>query len=79
MAHEILSVKLCQLDDELGMLHSRIRLGENAGHEQLSREISQLSQECSQLQSENDALKKKCEERDALVRENTERSDVAWD
>lgn len=39
----------------------------------------QLSQECSQLQSENDALKKKCEERDALVRENTERSDVEWD
>lgn len=48
MAHEILSVKLCQLDDELGMLHSRIRLGENAGHEQLSREIRQLSQECSE-------------------------------
>ena len=39
----------------------------------------QLSQECSQLQSENDSLKKKCEERDALVRENTERSDAGWD
>lgn len=48
MAHEILSVKLCQLDDEFGKLHSRIHLSESAGHEQLSREIELLSQECSE-------------------------------
>lgn len=48
MAHEILSVKLCQLDDDLGRLHSRIRLSESAGHDQLCSEIQTLRQECDQ-------------------------------
>ena len=32
MAHEILSVKLCQLEERLAELHSRIRMSETADH-----------------------------------------------
>ena len=45
MAHEILSVKLCQLDDRVGRLHSRIHMSETAGHSQLRQEIVALEQE----------------------------------
>ena len=47
MAHEILSVKLCQLDDRVGRLHSRIHMSETAGHSQLSQEIAALRRECA--------------------------------
>lgn len=50
MAHEILSVKLCQLDDKVGRLHSRIHISETANHRQLSREIEALRQECTETE-----------------------------
>ena len=33
MAHEIMSVKLCELDDRVARLHSRLRLTETADAE----------------------------------------------
>ncbi len=47
MAHEILWIKLCQLEDRMGKLHSRIHMSESAGHQQLRREIDALKEECS--------------------------------
>ena len=32
MPHEILSVKLCELDEQIARLHSRIHLSETAGN-----------------------------------------------
>lgn len=46
MAHEILSLKLCQLDERVGRLHSRIHLSETAGPGRLEQEISALEREC---------------------------------
>ena len=48
MAHEILSVKLSQLDDRLGKLHTRIHLSETANHDRLQQEIAYLEQECAE-------------------------------
>ena len=48
MAHEVLTVKLCQLDDRMGRLHSRIHMSETAGHDQLRQEINALERECAQ-------------------------------
>lgn len=47
MAYEPLSIKLRELDDSLGKLHSRIHLSQSAGHEKLCREIRRLELECS--------------------------------
>lgn len=47
MAHEILYVKLHELDQRIGRLHSRIQLSENAHPDQLSREIEILRKECA--------------------------------
>lgn len=47
MAHEILAAKLCELDESLGRLHSRVRLSEEAGHERLQQEIQRLERECA--------------------------------
>jgi hypothetical protein len=60
MAHEILSVKLCQLEERLAGLHSRIRMSETADHSSLSREIGVLKSERSAA--------------NAAMRENLERS-----
>ena len=60
MAHEILSVKLCQLDDRLEKLHSRIHMSEAAGHTQLKEEI--------------DALERDCRQSEAALRESLQRS-----
>ena len=48
MAHEILTVKLCELEDQLSRLSSRIHLTETANREQLHQEIRALSQECAE-------------------------------
>ncbi len=45
MAHEILSLKLCQLDERMEKLHSRIPLSETADWEQLQQEIGILQKE----------------------------------
>ena len=50
MAHEILAVKVCELEDELPRLSSRIHLSEAAGHPQLQREIQALRLECSETE-----------------------------
>ena len=55
MAHEILSVKLCQLYDRLGKLHARIHMSETAGHDRLHQEIIALQQECAET---DEVLKK---------------------
>lgn len=50
MAHEILSVKLCELDEQLSRLSSRIHLSETASHPQLQHEIQTLRQECAETE-----------------------------
>ena len=45
MAHEILSLKLCELEDRLGRLNSRIHISETADHDRLKQEIKALSDE----------------------------------
>lgn len=50
MAHEILSVKMCELEDQLSRLSSRIHLSETAGHSQLQWEIKALSNECAETE-----------------------------
>lgn len=46
MAHEILSIKLCQLEERVDRLHSCIRLSETADRPRLRREMERLEQEC---------------------------------
>lgn len=58
MAHEILSLKLNELEDRLGKLHSRIHLSETADHSRLCREIEALRLEGAQSEL---ALRKKLE------------------
>lgn len=48
MAHEILAIKLCELEDQLSRLSSRIHLSETAGHDQLQQEIKALVRECTE-------------------------------
>ena len=50
MAHEILAVKLCELEDRFIRLSSRIHLSETAGHDQLRQEIRSLSRECMETE-----------------------------
>jgi hypothetical protein len=56
VAHEILSVKLCELDEKLGAVHSRIHFSETAGRSRLKQEIEALERECGE---EELALSKK--------------------
>lgn len=51
MAHEILSLKLCQLDDRMERLHSRVRMSETADHGQLQREMERLERECAETEA----------------------------
>ena len=46
MPHEILSVKLCELDDRIGRLHGRVHLSESACHSRLRQEIEAMGREC---------------------------------
>ena len=50
MAHEILTVKLCELEDQLTRLISRIHLSETADPQQLQPEIQALSRECAEAE-----------------------------
>lgn len=47
MAHEILSVKLCELENQLSRLSSRIYLSETAGNERLQQEIQTFAEALS--------------------------------
>lgn len=48
MAYEILSVKLCELEDQFSRLSSRIHLSEMADGPQLRQQIRALRQECAE-------------------------------
>lgn len=48
MAHEIMSVKLCELDDRVARLHSRLRLTETADAGTLDREIAEQKRQCAE-------------------------------
>lgn len=48
MAHEILSIKLNELEDQLARVNSRIRLSETANPEQLQQQLQALRQECKE-------------------------------
>lgn len=50
MAHEILSIKLCELEDQLSRLSSRIHLSETGSHPQLHQEIQALRRECEETE-----------------------------
>ena len=51
MSHEILSIKLRQLDDRVSRLHSRIHLSETASHIQLQQEIDAMKRECAESET----------------------------
>ena len=48
MAHEILSAKLCELDQRIGRLHSRIQLSETGSWEEIQREVASMRRECEE-------------------------------
>ena len=48
MAHEILSVKMYELDKKLEQIHSRIQLAESMDTERLHQQIQNLWQECQE-------------------------------
>ena len=48
MAHEILSVKMYELDKKLEQTHSRIQLAESMDEERLHQQIQKLRQECQE-------------------------------
>lgn len=50
MSHEILSVKLCELDEKVGRLHSRIHLSEAAGRSRVGQELEALREECEEAE-----------------------------
>ena len=58
MGQEILSVKLCELDEKISELHNRIQLIDSAGQSCLQKEIKKLEKEYIQtLLSLGDKLK----------------------
>lgn len=48
MAHEILSVKLCELDERFASIHSRIQMSELNSVSQLQPEVETLKKECTE-------------------------------
>lgn len=50
MAHEILAVKLCELEEQLARLSSRIHLSETSDRTQLQEEIRALRRECAETE-----------------------------
>lgn len=78
MAHEILSVKLCQLDDRIGKLHSRIHLSETAGHNQLRREIEVMEHECIESESALRENLRRSKSSIALIRRFSSKDDAAY-
>ena len=51
MAHGILAVKLCELDDMICRLHGRIHLSESSNTGELDEEIARAERELYELQS----------------------------
>lgn len=50
MAHEILSVKMYELDKKMQQVHSRIQLAEAMDVEKLRQQIGQIRHECEESQ-----------------------------
>ena len=50
MAHVILGVKLCELEERFSRLSSRIQLSETAGRERLRQEIAALAGDCAETE-----------------------------
>lgn len=50
MAHEILTVKLCELEEQFARLSSRIHRSEQADRDALRQEILALSEECAKTE-----------------------------
>lgn len=48
MAREILSVKLCELDDRISRLQGRIHLSESSDFDALDDELRKMEKECSE-------------------------------
>lgn len=48
MSHEIMSVKLCELDERIARLHSRVRLTEATDTAALRREVKALERQCAE-------------------------------
>lgn len=48
MAHEMLSVKLYEMEQKISQMHSRIWLSEMSDHEQIKSEIEALEKECKE-------------------------------
>ena len=48
MAHELLSVKLCELDEKFERLHSRIQLSQTSDKSSLQRETQLVRRECEE-------------------------------
>lgn len=60
MAHELLSIKLSELDDQIARLHHRIQRSETITPDRLHTEIQTLASEC--------------EENESIVRDSLQRS-----
>ena len=50
MAHEILAVKLCELEEQLSRLSGRIQLTETARKDQIQQEMEALARECAETE-----------------------------
>lgn len=50
MAHEILTVKLCELEEQFARLSNRIHRSEQADRDALRQEILALSKECAETE-----------------------------
>ena len=48
MSHEIMSVKLCELDERIARLHSRVRLTEATDTNALRQEVKALERQCAE-------------------------------
>ena len=48
MSHEIMSVKLCELDERIARLHSRVRLTEATDTNALRQEVKALECQCAE-------------------------------
>mgnify|MGYP000000167869 CR=1 FL=1 len=48
MAHEILSVKLYELDKKISQVHSRIQISESANRDRIRAEIEAIRNECKE-------------------------------
>ena len=82
MAHEILSVKMYELDKKLELTHSRIQLADSMDTARLQQQIQQLRQECEEnrivLENRLHYSKTECVVKLARVFDNILRNAIAY-